>query len=106
MSSRRWKQMRELIEIQQQMNRLFEDVIERPRSVEEEETIAGAWMPAVDIYETEQEFILKAELPEVRQQHIQINVENDKLVIRGERHLPYDLKREQFHRIERAYGQF
>ena len=64
------------------------------------------WIPAVDIYETENEVVVKAELPEINQKDIDIQIENNTLVLRGERKFEKDTKRENFHRIERAYGSF
>jgi HSP20 family protein len=103
MSSERLDQLRDLLNIQERMNRLFEDAVRQHHA---NEASTAVWLPAVDIFETELEVVLKAELPEVRQEDIQIQVENDKLTIRGERRLPIDLKQEQFHRIERVYGPF
>lgn len=104
MPKRQFDQLQELLAIQERMNRLFEDAL-RPRAALEDDSMA-VWSPAVDIFETENEIVLKAELAEVREEDIQVNVENDRLTIRGERKLPDELKREQFHRIERVYGTF
>jgi len=87
------------------MNRLFDDSMRGMRPGEE--GLASAiWSPAVDIYETENEVILKAELPEINQKDIEIQVENNTLILRGERKFEKEAKRENFHRIERAYGNF
>src|ERR1051326_6471381 len=99
MPSERFDQLRDLLAIQERMNRLFEDAMRQPYAVDDASGNA-VWTPAVDIFETEQEIILKAELPEVRQDDIQVNVEDDKLTIRGERRLPADLKRSEEHTSE------
>ena len=64
------------------------------------------WTPAVDIYEVDGALVLKAELPDLRRESIDVTVENNTLTIRGERKLDNEIKQENFHRIERAYGSF
>ena len=64
------------------------------------------WTPAVDIYEVDGALVLKAELPDMRRESIDVTVENNTLTIRGERKLDNEIKQENFHRIERAYGSF
>ena len=67
----------------------------------------GRWVPAVDIYETgKQELVLKAELPDMKREDIDVSVEKNALTIRGERKLDNEIKQENFHRVERAYGSF
>jgi len=67
----------------------------------------SGWMPAVDIYETpEQEVVLKAELPEVKREDINITFENNVLTIRGERKFENEVSRDNYQRIERHYGTF
>ena len=64
------------------------------------------WAPPVDIYEQDGNLVLKAELPGVAPEDLKLNVENNILSIRGERKLEKDVRRESYHRIERAYGVF
>jgi HSP20 family protein len=64
------------------------------------------WAPAVDIYETENDLVLKADLPEVAEKDIDIRVENNMLTIRGERKLEESVKEDNYLRVERAYGSF
>jgi HSP20 family protein len=67
----------------------------------------GRWVPAVDIYEnSKQELVLKAELPDMKREDIQVVFENNTLTLKGERKFESELKQEQFHRIERTYGSF
>lgn len=66
----------------------------------------GEWMPSVDIAETEKEYVIKAELPEVRKEDVKVTVENGVLSIRGERKQEKEEKGKKFHRIERVYGSF
>jgi HSP20 family protein len=89
--------------LQDQVNRLFDETFSRGRSAESE---MGTWAPAVDIYETEQELVLKADLPEVIQQEIDIRIENNMLTIRGERKFHNEVSQDNYLRIERAYGPF
>lgn len=67
----------------------------------------GRWVPAVDIYENgKQELVLKAELPDMNRDDIAVVFENNTLTIKGERKFEGDVSKEQFHRVERAYGTF
>ena len=70
-------------------------------------TQRGEWFPAVDIYENaNQEIVLKAELPGIVREDIDVRVENNTLTLRGERKRDTEVKQEQFHRVERSYGSF
>ncbi len=67
----------------------------------------GAWAPPVDIYETEaKDLVIKAELPDMTREDIEVTVENDVLTLRGTKKFPADVKEEQFRRVERNYGAF
>ncbi len=83
--------------------RLFEDAFTRLVS---EPTTNRPWSPAVDIYETENELVLKADLPEVSLKDIDVRVENQTLTIAGERKFEKEDAAKGFHRIERSYGNF
>ena len=83
--------------------RLFEDAFSRMLS---EPTSNRPWSPAVDVYETENDLVLKADLPEVSQKDIDVRVENQTLTIAGERKFEKEDQTKGFHRIERAYGNF
>ena len=68
---------------------------------------SGAWVPPVDIYQTgDHEVVLKAELPDMTREDIDITVDNGALTIKGEKRLATDVKEDQYHRIERRYGAF
>ncbi|MHB8502873.1 MAG: Hsp20/alpha crystallin family protein, partial [Candidatus Acidiferrales bacterium] len=71
-----------------------------------EESNLTSWAPAVDIYETEQELVVKADLPEVDPKELDIRVENNLLTIRGERKFEKKVNEENYLRVERAYGAF
>jgi len=105
MTITKWEPIKDLLTLQDRMNRLFDDSVRGLRPGEEAMGTA-IWIPAVDIYETENEVVVKAELPEINQKDIDIQIENNTLVLRGERKFEKDTKRENFHRIERAYGSF
>ena len=67
----------------------------------------GRWVPAVDIYQTEKDgLVLKAELPDMKREDISVTVENNTLTLKGERKFEGELRKEQFQRVERAYGTF
>jgi HSP20 family protein len=100
-----WGPFRDLMTLQDRMNRLFDESMRGARTPDEAMSTTS-WSPAVDIYETENEIVLKAELPEVDQKEIDIQVANNTLTISGERKFDESLKKENFHRIERAYGLF
>ena len=98
----RWEPFRGASSLQDQVNRLFNDVIERTG----EESSLTAWAPAVDIYETEHELVVKADLPDVDPKDLDIRVENNILTIRGERKFEKKVNEENYLRVERAYGSF
>jgi HSP20 family protein len=100
----RFDPFRDLAVLQDRMNRLFNEAY-GPRR-EDDLMNRGTWTPPVDIYEVEGALVLKAELPDMRREDIEVNVENSTLTIRGERKLDNEIKQENFHRIERAYGSF
>jgi HSP20 family protein len=100
----RWDPFREMVTIRDKINRLFEDVF--TGRGEEKEMVASSWAPSVDIYETENELILSAEVPGIEEKDIEIKVEDSTLTIRGERKFEKETKEENYHRIERSYGSF
>lgn len=83
--------------------RLFQDSINRLFS---DQNTARPWAPPVDIFETDNELVLKADLPDVKMQDIDIQIENGTLTLKGERKFEKDEKNKGFHRIERSYGSF
>lgn len=83
--------------------RMFQDTVNRLLS---EPSAARPWTPAVDIFETEDELLLKADLPGVEMKDIDIQLENGTLSLRGERTYQHEAKEGGFHRVERSYGSF
>ena len=104
MSMVRFDPFRDLAVLQDRMNRLFNDAYQPRQS--DDLMNRGTWTPAVDIYEVEGALVLKAELPDMRREDIDVSVENNTLTLRGERKLDREIKQENFHRVERAYGSF
>jgi HSP20 family protein len=98
----RWDQSRSLASLQDQVTRLFEDNFTRDRSGPAE---LATWAPLVDIYETENELVVKVDLPDLEEKDIDVRVENNMLTIRGER--KFDVVHEDnYLRVERVYGSF
>jgi len=87
---------------QERLNRFFGEAYPS----HEENWSVTTWAPACDIYETENEIIVKAELPEVKKENVKVTLEDSVLTIRGERNLESETKRENYHRVERRYGEF
>ena len=101
----RWDPFRDLLSLQDRMNRLFEESMTRNKVFEEALT-TGVWSPVVDIYETDKSVILKAELPGMTKDDIVIEINENNLVLKGERKFQKDIREENYHRIERSYGTF
>jgi len=102
----RWDPFREVSQIQDRLNRVISDAYGR-NGADEGFMSTGAWVPPVDIYANgNQELVLKAELPEMTLEDIDVGVDNGALTIKGEKKLAPDVKDDQFHRIERKYGTF
>ena len=97
----RWTPMAEIDELQQRLNRLF---LERPMRGGDEGF--ADFVPAVDIQETEAEFIIKADLPAVAREHVKVQLVDGVLAIEGERHKEKEEKGKRFHKLEREYGKF
>jgi HSP20 family protein len=97
-----WEPFRGAATLQEQVNRLFGNVLEHAG----EESNLTSWAPAVDIYETEHELVVKADLPDVDPKELDIRVENNLLTIRGERKFEKKVNDENYLRVERAYGSF
>ena len=100
----RWDPSRGLTSLQDQVNRLFQDnFFARDRSGHAD---LATWAPAVDIYETENELVVKADLPDLQEKDIDVRVENNTLTIRGERKFEKDVNEDNYLRVERSYGTF
>lgn len=99
----KYNPFRELRTMQDQMNRMLDMAWNREFG---EELKEGVWQPPVDIYEDEVSVVIKAEIPDVDQKDIDIKIENNTLTIRGERKHSSEVKKENYFRVERYFGQF
>jgi HSP20 family protein len=103
----RFDPFRDLTTLQDRIDRLFEDSFGRLRGTQGSEALEGSlWSPAVDIVETDNEIVLKADLPGVDPKDVDIQVENGTLILKGERKFESNVKEDDFRRIERVYGSF
>ncbi|HEV2350939.1 MAG TPA: Hsp20/alpha crystallin family protein [Terriglobia bacterium] len=100
----RWEPFRDLLTTQDRFNRLFNQTFSNVFG--EEDGKLGTWSPAVDVFETEQNVVLKAELPGIDPKDVEIRVENNTLFLKGQRKFENEVKEENYHRIERSYGSF
>jgi len=98
----RWDPFRNLSTLQDQVNRLFDTSFKGNA----DNSALTTWAPAVDIYETENELVIKADLPDVAEKDIDVRVENNMLTVRGERKFEESVKEDNYLRVERAYGSF
>lgn len=106
MSTSHFDPFRDLLSLQERMNRLFQESLSRSRGQEEDVATGGAWSPPVDIYEGADSVVLRADLPGLSQDEIDVRIENGQLRLRGTRMLPDGVGREDYHRIERPFGAF
>ena len=93
--------LREVLELQRSINQLFNS-----GRTTNEDVALSAWTPAVDIFESDNEYVIKLELPEVNRDDVKVNLDDQTLTISGERRIENEDRREGYHRIERSYGQF
>ena len=103
MSIRRWEPFGDLVSLREAMDRLFEDSLVRPSRL-----FAEAWAEglAVDMYQTDNDVVIKASLPGVKQEEVDITITGDTLTIKGETKAEEEVKRENYFRQERRYGAF
>jgi len=99
----KWEPFRDLMAMQDRMTRLFDETLSR---IWKEELPRGVWSPPVDILEKENEVILKVDLPEMNQNDVDIKVEENMLIIRGERKFIKETPSGNYLQIERPYGTF
>ena len=100
----RWEPFRDLVTTQDRFNRLFNETFSQVFG--DEGTASKTWLPPVDIIEQENSLVLKAELPGIDPNDIEIRVEDNTLHMKGERKFEKDIKEENLHRVERSYGAF
>lgn len=105
MSLIKWDPFRDLLSLQERMNKLFEESLSRSGKDQEDLTV-GRWSPAIDVMENEQEIVIKGELPGIELKDVEVLIKDNLLTLRGERKFEKEEEKEDYHRIERAYGAF
>lgn len=102
----RWEPAREINAIQQEMNRLFNTFFDAPSGGGNGTGAARRWVPAMDLVETDDHYVLRADLPGLTESDVKLEVERDVLTLSGERRVEHEAKRDGFYRLERASGSF
>ena len=102
----RWDAFKEMEDAQNRLARFFGLAPARVTNGDKEAMTVTEWAPSVDIVEDEKEYVVKADLPEVKKEDVKVTVENGVLTITGERKVEKEEKGKKYHRIERAYGNF
>lgn len=105
MSIIKWDPFRDLLSLQERMNKLFEESLLQTGKERHDISIAG-WSPSVDVMESDEEIVLKAELPGIELKDVEVLIKDNMLTLRGERKFEKEEKKENYHRIERSYGAF
>ena len=103
MAITRWDPFRDVLALQNRMNSLFQDY---NRNQDGDVLSTASFAPPVDIYEDEHKIVLKLEVPGMKENELDIQLENNVLTVKGERKFEKEEKEENFHRIERRYGSF
>jgi len=101
----RWEPLRELSTLQNEVNRLFNTVFDTPATGGSTGSLRR-WMPAMDLVETQDHFVLRADLPGLTEQDVNIELEDNVLTVSGERRAEHEDEKEGYHRVERAFGSF
>jgi HSP20 family protein len=102
----RWEPVRELNTIQNEMNRLFNTFFENPAQGGGQAAATRRWIPAMDLVETEDDFVLRADLPGVNESDVNIELEDNVLTVSGQRKAEHEERKEGYYRVERASGAF
>jgi HSP20 family protein len=98
----RWDPFNELQDMQTRLNRLFN----LPARTGSDESFLADWCPAVDVQETDSEYLIKADLPEVKKDEVKVMLQDGQVTVSGERHQEKEETGKKFHKIEREYGHF
>ena len=101
----KWNPWREMPTLHNRINRLFDDPFFRIDRMADED-LMGMWNPAVDLYEKDDHFIIKAELPGINKEDIKVDLKDRVLTLSGERAYDNEVKEENYYRKERSYGRF
>ncbi len=103
MTITKWRPLSDLLTLTDRLNKLFEEGF---FGEEGEEFSIAKWQPATDIYETKDNYVFKVELPGFKKEDIEVEVKDNTLFIKGEKKMEEEVKKENYHRIERFYGSF
>jgi HSP20 family protein len=104
MAITRWRPFRDVVSIQDEMNRLFDDFFGRP--LVKTEWTEGVWTPIVDVSEDKDNVVIKAEMPGMKKEDVRISVQDNVVTLKGEKKQEKEEKDKNYHRIERSYGSF
>lgn len=102
---KRWDPVRDLLTLQERMNRLFEESLSRGRP-QEPALDSSSWSPLADVYETPDTFVVLLEIPGLSEEDVEVEVDADQITLRGERRMSSQARPDSFHRMERSYGPF
>ena len=102
----RWEPVRELNTIQSEMNRLFNTFFDSPTPSGNGGTALRRWIPAMDVVETDDQYVLRADLPGMSESDVNVELDDNVLTISGERKSEHEQRNEGFYRVERASGSF
>jgi HSP20 family protein len=102
----RWEPVRELTSLQSEMNRLFNTFFDTPTTSTNGNGGIRRWVPSMDLVETDEHFVLRADLPGLSEGDVSIELEDNVLTVAGERKAEHEDKKEGFYRMERSFGQF
>ena len=102
----RWEPLREMEDFQNRLSNFFGRPMRRSNGHGREDITLADWTPAADITEDEKEYLITAELPEMKKEEVKVTVENGVLTISGERKFEKEEKKKKYHRVERGYGTF
>lgn len=101
----RWDPFRNMTTLQDRINRVFEDALSRSKDYDEEVSKCD-WRPIVDIFDTENAIVINAELPGVTKENITLDVKENTLILKGERQIDEEARKENYYRMERCFGSF
>jgi len=106
MAIQRWDPVRELTGLQQKMNRLFDETFSRSTGTGDDPATAAGWRPSMDLFEEQDRYIMRADLPGVAAGDVEIKIDGGTLHLSGERKMDGDVTRDSYLRVERPYGRF
>ncbi len=104
MARERWDPLRDLLGLQERMNRLFEESLAQQRP--DQPAVSAGWSPAADVRESDASYVVELELPGLRREDVELRADTHTLHVRGERQAAWEQRPERFHRMERRLGAF